>query len=435
MEDIIDFRDEGKKEEEIKWSESEKKSWDNKMTKEEIESVNKLQDQGENIKLNDYIESLTFATDAAYNTELYYANEELKVGKVTDFIDINRIEEALKKQILEKPIIGYPKMVPSELGINFDIRDGSSINLDKVNQIASNLGDINLKKFNFMQLNLSNNEIDSKNPLLVEVTVPKGQNYGVFTTEGTNNSTLILNKGLSLKPESINIINIKGSEYMLLKASLIKELDFTNTRDDSWAKDSYKDIITKLNADQIAAINGYVGQDYKELNSYLRTNVVPPGKTESDLLNQSRLISEALSVKPISDDMILYRRVGGQMFGYNGPVTLDKPAGGETKVNVDDFINKWSGKEYLDKAFMSTTLFSENMSPFAKGTFILRLHVPAGTKGAYLTQKDFSVPGGESEFLLDKNTKLKFNKITTVKELMAPNKVKTKFLIDATVSQ
>lgn len=144
----------------------------------------------------------------------------------------------------------------------------------------------------------------------------------------------------------------------------------------------------KLSDDEINAIKDYTREEpnyYKNINKKLR------GKTlffDEGNRDRATLIHNALQKAEVPIPCTVYR---------GGPPDIL----GKYKNMTDDEL---VGKVLLDKGFMSTSTVKG--SEFG-GSVKLEIHVPAGAKGAYLSNGISVIGQGEHEMLFDKGCRIK----------------------------
>ncbi|KEH96663.1 ADP-ribosyltransferase [Clostridium botulinum] len=408
-----------------KWGKEEEKRWFTKLNNLEEVAVNQLKNKEEKTKIDNFSKDVLFFSLNSIQT--------MKNDKNQNLLDVERIREALLRNNLDRDAIGYVNFTPKELGINFPIRDIelnrdiSDETLDKVRQQIINQ---EYTKFSFISLGLNDNSIDESVPVIVKTRVPTTFNYGVLNDKET--VSLLLNQGFSIIPESAIITNIKGKDYILIEGSLSQELDFYNKGSEVWGMENYGDYVSKLSKEQIGAINGYLKSDYKAINSYLKNGRVP----NNDELNKKiELISSALYIKPIPEKLIVYRRVGGAPFDLPSDFSFDKKENGEIisdKQKLNEFIDKWTGKEIKNLSFSSTSLKSAPET-FKNSRFIFRLRLSEGTIGTYIY--GFQGFDDEQEVLLNTNSTFKIFRITPITSIINKYSKMTQVVIDAEVIQ
>lgn len=169
---------------------------------------------------------------------------------------------------------------------------------------------------------------------------------------------------------------------------------------EAWAMEHYAKLMTLSPENQVyKTISYYTGSEYKILNELLR--IMPPcGTLEFDKIDLREYQEECEEIHLIAD-------------------TLNEFALPESIVtfrftHIKD-IRKLCGKAiprrgmvFADKAFLSTTLLKEQLVDFGKQNrcnCILKLFLPKGLHGAYVSFKDERDCLNEQEFLLPPNIK------------------------------
>ncbi|WP_285894808.1 MULTISPECIES: ADP-ribosyltransferase [unclassified Clostridioides] len=265
---------------------------------------------------------------------------------------------------------------------------------------------------------------DSKpTPLFVHLKLPKGT--GILPYQNGESVSTLIEQGYSIKVDKTLRVVIGGKQYIKIEASLVSSLDFKDevVKGDEWAKEAYKDWATSLNASQIDALQYYmVAQGYKGINDYLIKNETkkdPDSRLDAYISN----IDSALKIKPLTSNLTVYRRAGAAEFGLN---LSSSEYNFNLEANVNTFKEKWEGKTLTYPNFVSTSIGSVNMSGFAPRRIVLRIMLPKGSSGTYVS----SFPGaaGEFEFLLNHGSKLKINKVDTYKDGTT-----TKLIVDTTL--
>ncbi len=156
-----------------------------------------------------------------------------------------------------------------------------------------------------------------------------------------------------------------------------------------------------LSADEINALTDYTREEpnyYRNINKKLR------GKTlfyDEGNRERATMIHNALSKSEVPCPCTVYR---------GGPPDI---LGKYKNMSDEELV----GKVLLDKGFMSTSTVKD--SEFG-GSVKLEIYVPAGAKGAYLSDGISAVGEGEHEMLFDKGSRMK---IVGVKYDMWHNRV------------
>lgn len=418
----IDFKDKSKLNEARAWGKNEEYKWKKNLNLQQQKSVEKLKHKDNKIKMYDYSKSMTFFSDVVSEIEESETKREV-------LSDVKRLRESLSTNVLSQDVLGYAKISQNELGINYNIRDGfDKISKETISKIKNQIINKSFKKFDFLEVDITSEHIDSDIPMIVNVRVPMGLNYGIINNESS--VSLLLDKGFAIQPRNITVSSIKGKDHIFVDADINNVLDFENAKNVNWGEKNYRDFRNKLTADEANSISLYIKRDYQAINDYLRKEQKPDNK---ELNKKIDLISKALSKKTIPEDVVVYRRVGLDTFGYPISHTFDNSDPKVKQKLIDEFINKWNCKTINNLAYSSTSLSSTDVSSFQPRKAIFRLTVPKGTKAAYIT--GFDEYASEKEIILDKNSNFEIYRITPITEIHPGNKFVTKLVIDAIVRQ
>lgn len=420
--DAIDFRDKVKWDEAKRWGQEKEDEWKRDLKYEEQITIEKLENYSKKVAIYDYSKNMSFFSDVVSEIESTEIKRE-------ELLDVERIRNSIGYKNLESDIIGFAKIDPSHLGITAQLRDGyATISSETVLKIREQILNKSYKKFDFLEVDMTGQEIDTNIPIIVEVRVPMGFNYGVLN--GDNNLSLLLDRGFSIEPTSAIISPIKGRDHIVIEANLTQVLDFENKQGVVWGEENYSDFRDILTPEQANAISLYIKRDYQAINQYLRNGKLP---NNQELNNKIDLLSSALSSKPIPEDITVYRRVGLDIFNLPLNYTFDNSSSEPDKEKLDSFIKEWTGKNIENLAYSSTSLSSADVSSFQPRKAIFRLYLPKGTNAAYIT--GFDEYASEKEIILDKDSIFQIYRITPIREIHPGNKVVTKIVIDAIVHQ
>ncbi len=183
--------------------------------------------------------------------------------------------------------------------------------------------------------------------------------------------------------------------------------EFKRTEEvEEWARKYYADLLDSPREDELhKLISGYTGNCYKYYNKLLRYYMpvesdtfrqIDTADTRRDVMEIEKII-EVLCKYSLPENIIAYR------------FTRKK-----------DIISLCSGNricigtEFSDKAFFSTTLIRKLLNTFMWENHcncLLKLYLPKGLPGAYVSiDKEWSCLN-EQEFLLPPNIKFKIQKI------------------------
>ncbi|MDL2419387.1 ADP-ribosyltransferase (plasmid) [Bacillus shihchuchen] len=147
---------------------------------------------------------------------------------------------------------------------------------------------------------------------------------------------------------------------------------------------NYGDWYTQLNPLQQTEITGYLQQDYRSINPYIR-NENPEKFIDKKLGEKVNNIQQPLSIKSLPEDLVVYRRMGATECN----LTVADPAYNfNDPKNVAAFKEQWDGQEKEQLGFFSTTILKNGAVQMAPRKLILRLQVPKGTHAAYINFTD-----------------------------------------------
>ncbi|MFL8801482.1 MULTISPECIES: ADP-ribosyltransferase [unclassified Clostridioides] len=396
------------------------KEWEKK----EAERAEKGLERAEKEALTEYKKNA--AEISKYSRERnYFYDYEIKDNPFEK--DYKDLKSAVSKNKLDKPMYVYYFESADRFAFKGEIRGNTEneISLEKFNEFKDIVQDRLFKQDGFKDISLyePGNQDSKPTPLLVHLKLPKGTGMLPYQQSNESVSTLI-EQGYSVKVDKTVRIVISGKQYIKVEASLVSSLDFKEDvgKGDSWGKENYNDWSNKLTSEQLADINGYMRGDYVAINKYLLENG-PTNNPDPKLDSQINNIESALKSKPIPSNLTVYRRAGAPEFGLE----ISSPGYNfNLEANVNAFKEKWEGQTLTYQNFVSTSIGSANMSAFAPRKIVLRINIPKGSPGAYLS----AVPGygGEYEVLLNHGSKFKINKVDTYKD-----KTTTKLIVDATL--
>lgn len=340
--------------------------------------------------------------------------------------EYKNLRNIVAKNKIDKPISVYYFESPQKFAFNKEIRteNQNEISLEKFNEFKESIQNKLFKQDGFKDISLYEpGKGDEKpTPLLIQLKLPT--NTGMLPYINSNDVKTLIEQNYSIKIEKIVRIVIDGKQYIKAQASVVSSLDFKDdvSKGDSWGKANYSDWSNKLTPNELADVNDYMRGGYTAINNYLISNG-PVNNPNTELDSKINNIENALKREPISSNLIVYRRSGPQEFG----LTLTSPEYNFDKVeNVEAFKEKWEGQILSYPNFISTSIGSLNMSAFAKRKIVLRINIPKGSPGAYLS----AIPGyaGEYEVLLNHGSKFMINKVDTYKDGTV-----TKLIVDATL--
>lgn len=383
---LVDFKEDKKKAEE--WGKEKEKDW--KLTATEKGKVDDFLNDKNKIRTN--YKEITFSMAGSFE-------EEIK--------DLKKIDKMFDKTNVTNSIVTYKNVDPVMLGFNKSLTEGNTINPGAAEKFKEQFLGRDIKFDSYLDTHLTTQLTSSKERIILKVTVPSSKGSSSPTKAGiilnNNEYKMLIDNGYVLHVDKISKIVQKGKECLQVEGTLKQSLDFKNDMNaeaHSWGIKNYKGWEENLTDSQRAALDGYARQDYKEINDYLRNQ---GGKGNEKLDEKIKNISEALEQKSIPENVTVYRWCGMPEFGYQ----ISDPL-----PSLKDFEEKFLNTIKEDKGYLSTSLSSERLAAFGSRKIILRLQVPKGSTGAYL-----SAIGGfatEKEILLNKDNKYHIDKITEV---------------------
>lgn len=189
--------------------------------------------------------------------------------------------------------------------------------------------------------------------------------------------------------------------------NLMDYREFTNADEaERWAWEYYSDLLS-LNpeSEQYKLFFSYTGSWYKVLNRLMR--VCPAVGSEAfdkiDFGDYAEEKAEIIALNSILQKYSLPESIVVHRFAHISDIV---------KMTGAYFLSK--GVQFLDKAFVSTTLVKNLLIPFGKEngcSCVLRIYLPKGLPGAYVSFKTDKTLLNEQEFLLPPNVPMKIIKI------------------------
>lgn len=353
-----------------------------------------------------------------YKMYSFWPDEQFKDRDPILYEKYQDMKAAIARAKVNEGIISYRNVDPVELGFNKELIVGNQIDTEGYNQLKNQFLEKNIKLDTHLDTQLVAERPTSNKRIILKVLTPGGKgttfkpNAGAFL-DGEN-LHLLIDQNYSLHVEKMTKVTVKGQVCVELEAKVTPNLDFKNNESAgaAWGEKNYSQWPGELNQDQLRDLNGYLKQDYKEINPYLRE-----GGTDNPELDQKiENISSALQVEKIPENIVLYRWCGLAEFGYIGSLPPLK-----------DFEDQWLDQIREEKAYMSTSVYSGN-AQFQARNIILRLNVPKGTAGEYLSVSGFDGFASERELLLDKGQKYHIDRISKVNL-----KGRIRYLVDASI--
>ncbi len=165
---------------------------------------------------------------------------------------------------------------------------------------------------------------------------------------------------------------------------------------DKFGEEHYAGWAKGLAPRHIDAISNYKDAGYQLVNSYARGSFRPPTQaSENHIKDNVKHLDEVVATAPRTpEDLTVWR--------------------GIHKDLKDAFV---PGDTFVDHGFVSTSLrasIASSAHAYNKDGTVVKIHVPAGSPGAYIDAAAHSCPGNkcENEFLLPRGSKFKINGIS-----------------------
>ena len=184
--------------------------------------------------------------------------------------------------------------------------------------------------------------------------------------------------------------------------NLMDYREFSNTDEaERWAWEHYSDLLNLPPESELyKLIYYYTGSMYKIINILLR------GSISNDTFDVEEYTEEIEAITKLN--------VMLQSHSLPEPITVHR-------FTYLSAIKRMAGVRFLhkgvcfsDKAFVSTTLIKKLLVPFGKEnkcTCVLKIYLPKGIHGAYVSLKTYKTLLNEQEFLLPPNITMKIKKI------------------------
>ncbi|MFQ6324093.1 ADP-ribosyltransferase [Lactococcus garvieae] len=386
----IDFKED--KEKAKDWGKEKKKEFENKLTKNEKKSLENYSKDVQTI-------------NSKFMELNYLSHKQLNKEQLDTMKDLDK---ALEKANVTESVITYKPIEAEQIGFNGRLFwNGESMPAEQAKFITQ-FKDKDIPLDSYLSTSLTTPSLSSDEDVLLKVTVPKGGKGSPYTkvkgsvwTNKKSEYELILDQSYQLHVTTIKQVVLKGKKCLQVEADLKEVKDFKNDpngKGERWGEDNYKDWASTLDSEKENALIDYLGFNGEEVNSYLRNNGIDNDKLDK----QIEEMSEALEQHSIPENIIVYRRTGAEEFG------LDP----NKELTIGALENVLLNQEFEQKAYLSTSLSSEPKS-FSGKKYILRLLVPKGATGAYISAMN-NVPKTEKEILLDKGSRYKIQSIREV---------------------
>lgn len=185
-------------------------------------------------------------------------------------------------------------------------------------------------------------------------------------------------------PQIKNISFKQNSNFLEKRLKKLKEMG-TKDFDTSYFADNFD----KLSKKEQEILMEYGSENFRQFNETLRENLDNDAAREK-IVQLDNIIKKA---KSLNNEKIVYRAIDENL----------------AKQYITDLC---AGKSVEDKAFLSTGAILDYHGEFKyfaskENSFILRIHLPKGTKGACLPVPEFILPRNSKLKLIDLDKKLK----------------------------
>ncbi|PFN63946.1 ADP-ribosyltransferase [Bacillus thuringiensis] len=354
--------------------------------------------------------------------ELIFSPKEYFQSDKAYFKDLEQL--VLPKAAVLGSVMTYKNVSASEIGFNKTLTTGNIIKDVDLKKFSEQFLNRSIKFDNHLEAYLTEPELDTKQRIILKITVPVTRESDVPLQAGVILSDkeykMVISNSHVLYINKISAITVKGIQYLRVEATAKENgKDFKNYQDTAaiqWINTTYENWFKDITKAQQEALEDYVKQDHIEINKYLREQ---GGAGNAKLDEKIKNISESMDEKIIPQNITLYRWSDISDFSYSPGTDLPP---------LLDFEEKILNTIRKDKGYMNTFLSSEQFSGFDSKKIILRLQVPKGSRGVPL----YNVPGASNNermtILLDKGSEYQVDKVT---EVMIERK--KHYVVDGTV--
>ena len=189
--------------------------------------------------------------------------------------------------------------------------------------------------------------------------------------------------------------------------NLMDYREFSNTDEaERWAWEHYSDLLNLApESEQYKLIFSYTGSWYKELNQLMREcpEIGSDAFDEVDFGDHAEEKAEIVALTSILQNYSLPEPIVVHRFAHLSDIV---------KMSGVRVLHK--GVHFSDKAFVSTTLIEKQLVSFREEngcSCVLKIYLPKGLHGAYVSFKTNKTLLNEQEFLLPPNVPMKIIKI------------------------
>lgn len=411
----IDFKEDKAKAKE--WGKEKKKEFKKNLTKNEEKALDDYMSDKNDIQKK-FMEKNYMSVD---DWDKVSANEISKKEKTL----MKNLATTLEKANISETVITYKGMDESQLAFHEELFSGGKPNEEATAKFKQQLLDKNILLDNYLTTELTVPKLENNERILLEVKIPKGGKGSPFTkvkgsiwTNKKSEYGVIVDHSYQLHVNEIKQVIIKGKKCEKVITELQEVKDFKNDINgvgEKWTFNQFKPWVKQLEPAEKNTIVDYVENSAGQMNRYLREDGTGNEKLETKITD----LTKALEKASLPENLVVYRRTGALEYGLD-------PAKEYSIKELDNLIKETIVEH---KGFLSTSISSTPKS-FESNAFIVRLLVPKGTHGAYLSQV-IKEPGleehaKEKEFLINKGSKYQ---IHSVKEIVVRGQKKV--VVDA----
>lgn len=413
--DIKEFKnDKEGKVEAKKWGKTEAEAWENQMNKSEKAAVTDYIADKKNLKKE-------------YEVSTFIPSEHLEDQKRKDYENLNK---GMKKASTSSGVVSYHYMTKAEIGSSQDIFSSDKQVKEKaLADFKTQFKGKDLLLDKILDTHLTTKDTVQEDRIILAITTPSSKGNTFKPNNGVNLSkedpNLLVDSSYKIHVDNVTEIKVKGKECIKLTGTVVNNLDFKSdgVAAGKWGEKTWGKWANELSAEELRDLNGYMKQDYKTINPYLREGKYDSEKPETEKNETDKKIesiSDALGKEKVPQSLTVYRWCAKSEWNYKADWNTDRK----------QFETDWIGKERILDAFTSTSLISNSVQFASPRSIVVRLNMSKGTKAGYVESSKFDGFKGEHELILDKGQTIQVNRVTEVVV-----KGKKKLVVDAELIQ
>ncbi|MEH7153011.1 ADP-ribosyltransferase, partial [Bacillus thuringiensis] len=154
----------------------------------------------------------------------------------------------------------------------------------------------------------------------------------------------------------------------------------------TWGEQAFKEWKEKLTVNDKDELYKYSASWYDDINTYLRTGKLSDdsSRKESAVKERIKAIDAVLTKGTVPQDVMVYRRITEQQFGEESNWLRNQDDTINEK-NAAELEQKFKGKTFEQKSYMSTSLIQDPHQSFGnRQTILLEIKLPKGTHAGFL---------------------------------------------------